>query len=170
MKLDAAYWIKRLGLAGHPEGGYFLETYRSGETIAPGALPGRFGGGERAFCTAIYFLLAGNDFSAFHRLKSDEIWHFHTGATLNIHVIDADGSHRVQRLGSSQAAGESFQAVVRAGSWFGAELEERDSYALVGCTVAPGFDFRDFEMADRDALIGAYPGNRRIIERLTRAK
>lgn len=170
MERDAAYWIERLGLARHPEGGYFLETYRSGEAIAPGALPGRFGGGDRAFCTAIYFLLAGNDFSAFHRLKSDELWHFYTGATLAIHVIDPEGSHRVQRLGSGRAAGESFQAVVRAGSWFGAELEERDSFALVGCTVAPGFDFRDFEMADRDALIGAYPGHRRIIERLTRAR
>jgi len=170
MKRDAAYWITRLGLARHPEGGYFLETYRSGETIASGALPGRFGEGGRAFCTAIYFLLAGCDFSAFHRLKSDEIWHFHTGAALKIHVIDAEGSHRVQRLGSGRAADEAFQVVVGAGSWFGAELEERDSYALVGCTVAPGFDFRDFEMADRDALIGAYPGHRQIIERLTRAR
>lgn len=170
MLKDAAYWIARLKLARHPEGGYYRETYRSGETVAAGVLPQRYTEGERAFSTAIYFLLSGDDFSAFHRLKSDEIWHFHTGSTLTIHVIDAEGSYHAQRLGAGGGDGETWQTVVRAGSWFGAELEEQDSFALVGCTVAPGFDFRDFEMADRCALVRAYPGHRRIIERLTREK
>lgn len=170
MEHDAAYWIARLKLIRHPEGGYYRETYRSAETVTAAALPSRFGGGERSISTAIYFLLGGNDFSAFHRLKSDELWHFHAGATLTIHVMDAEGNYHVQRLGNGNEEGEEFQAAINAGNWFGAELEEKDSFALVGCTVAPGFDFRDFEMADRDDLIRAYPWHRRLIERLTRTR
>lgn len=170
MEHGAAYWIERLRLSRHPEGGYYRETYRSSETVSAAALPSRFGAGERSISTAIYFLLDGNDFSAFHRLKSDELWHFHAGSTLTVHIIGADGSYQVQRLGNGNGEGEEFQAAISAGSWFAAELERKDSFALVGCTVAPGFDFSDFEMADRDTLIRVFPGHRRIIERLTRGK
>ncbi|MRR57254.1 MAG: cupin domain-containing protein [Deltaproteobacteria bacterium] len=170
MTVDAAYWITRLELKRHPEGGYYRETYRSDELIASCALPERFREGDRSFCTAIYFLLAGDDFSAFHRLKSDEVWHFHAGAALTIHVLDEVGNYTRRRVGGGGEEGESFQAVIRAGNWFGASLEEKDSFALVGCTVAPGFDFRDFEMGDRNGLIRTHPRHRSIIERLTRVR
>jgi predicted cupin superfamily sugar epimerase len=169
MNAKAEYWIKKLGLVRHPEGGYYRESYRSDEMIAGGALPVRFAGGGRAFSTAIYFLLAGSDFSAFHRLHSDELWHFYTGTPLTIHALDEKGGYSRWRLGCDGEKDEAFQVVIKAGSWFGAALEDMDSFALVGCTVAPGFDFEDFEMGDRSELIRLYPGHRSLIERFTRA-
>lgn len=156
-----AYWIETLDLCPHPEGGYFRETYRSSEEIAHGALPARFSG-ARAFATAIYFLLPGDAFSAFHRIRADELWHFHAGAALTIHLIAPGGDYRALMVGPDGP----FQAVVPAGCWFGAEAA--GAYALVSCTVAPGFDFDDFELADRQALSDAYPQHRALIERLTR--
>lgn len=164
---DAAYWIEALDLARHPEGGWFRETYRSPETLPADALPARFGGG-RSMSTAICFLLEGNDFSALHRIKSDELWHFYAGSPLAVHVIGGEGAYRMITLGSDPDRGEVFQAAVEAGSWFGASLSNAQSYALVGCTVAPGFDFADFEMGERERLCAEYPGHREIIERLTR--
>jgi predicted cupin superfamily sugar epimerase len=158
---DAQYWIKKLQLARHPEGGYFKETYRSNETIRAAGLPPRFDE-DRAFSTAIYFLLTGDDRSALHRIKSDEMWHFYAGSELTIHVIEPTGNYGQIKLG-----GDRFQAVVPAGCWFGATVEQRQAYALVGCTVAPGFDFADFELAKRDELIAQFPQHRVIIERLT---
>ena len=159
---DARYWIKRLQLAKHPEGGYFTETYRSNEAIPAAALPPRFNG-NRAFSTAIYFLLTDGEFSALHRIKSDEMWHFYAGGELTIYVIEPTGSYSQIKLG-----GDHLQAVIRAGCWFGATVNEPQSYALVGCTVAPGFDFADFEVARRDELIAQYPRHRWVIEKLTR--
>jgi uncharacterized protein len=158
---DAQYWIKKLQLAKHPEGGYFKETYRSGETIPAVGLPPRFDE-DRAFSTAICFLLTGDDCSTLHRIKSDEMWHFYAGSELTIHVIEPTGNYGQIKLG-----GDRFQAVVPAGCWFGATVEQRQAYALVGCTVAPGFDFADFELAKRDELIAQFPQHRVIIERLT---
>jgi len=163
----AAYWIDRLGLEKHPEGGFFRETYRSEEAVDGPALPDRFGG-SRAFCTAIYFLLEGSDFSALHRIRSDEIWHFYAGAPLTVHVIAPDGDHSTAVLGRGPEAGETFQAVVKAGCWFGALVGGTTSYSLVGCTVAPGFAFEDFELANRHELLVRYPQHRVLIERLTR--
>lgn len=159
--------IDFLALERHPEGGWYRETYRAAELIPATALPARFDG-ERAFTTAIYFLLAPGEFSALHRIKSDELWHFYSGTTLTVHVITPDGEHRTIRLGADIAGGETFQAPVSAGSWFGAEVSGPGEYALVGCTVAPGFDFADFEMAGRAALLAAYPEHEKIIRRLTR--
>ena len=164
---SAAYWVARLGLERHPEGGYYRETYRSAEQIAGDALPDRFGG-PRSFSTAIYFLLEGHDVSALHRIRSDEVWHFYTGAPLTVHTIAPDGAYSAVRLGRNAAAGETFQAVVPAGCWFGASVDPPGTYALVGCTVAPGFAFEDFELGDRADLIARYPQHRAIIERLTR--
>lgn len=166
MTKDAAYWIEKLGLLRHPEGGYYRETYRSDEVVERGALPSRFTG-LRPFSTAIYFLLNGDDTSAFHRIKSDELWHFYSGSPLAIHVIDQNGEYTPIKLGCAPEQGEYFQAVVKAGSWFGASLCKPRSYALVGCTVAPGFDFDDFEMGTRDELLRLYPAHRTIIEKLT---
>jgi uncharacterized protein len=165
---DAKYWIDKLDLEPHVEGGYFKETYRSAETIDKHALPERFGD-DRSFCTAIYFLLQNNDFSAFHRIKQDELWHFYIGGPLIIHIIDWQGNYLQIRLGMNLDNGEVLQAMVPHGSWFGANLQAPESFALVGCTVAPGFDFADLEIAERDDLIDLFPEHRLIIEQLTRS-
>lgn len=160
--------IVRLGLKKHPEGGYYRETYRSEELLTAENLPERFSGGERSFSTAIYFLLAGEDFSALHRIMSDEVWHFYAGGTLAIHVLDQKGQYVRHRLGTACVGEVSFQTVVKAGCWFGASLETPETFALVGCTVSPGFDFRDFELADRGELLRMFPEQEKLIARLTR--
>jgi predicted cupin superfamily sugar epimerase len=164
---DANQWIERLQLKRHPEGGNFRETYRSDEVVPRQSLPARFTG-DRAMATAIYFLLEGDDFSALHRIKQDEVWHFYDGATLTVHVIDLEGNYTPLQLGRNLSAGEAPQAVVKAGCYFGATVNDPRSYALVGCTVAPGFDFADFEMPSREGLWQRYPQHRQLIERLTK--
>ncbi|HEX6495140.1 MAG TPA: cupin domain-containing protein [Acidobacteriaceae bacterium] len=164
---EAQQWIERLKLEPHPEGGYYRQTYCAPLMLPRSALPVH--SGDRAASTAIYFLLAGDQFSALHRLRSDEAWHFYAGSGLIVHVIEPDGTYSEILLGSNVNAEEQFQAVVPAGCWFGSSLRHPDAYALVGCTVAPGFDFADFEMARRDDLTARYPQHRAIIERLTRA-
>ena len=163
----AAQWVERLRLVPHPEGGHYRQVYRSAEVVPRAALPPRFGG-DHVFSTAIYFLLQGQDFSALHRIKQDEVWHFYAGSSLTVHVFDPDGTHRAIRLGTDWGKGEEPQAVVRAGRLFGAILNDPKSYALVGCTVAPGFDFADMEMPGREELCRLYPQHREVIERLTR--
>jgi uncharacterized protein len=167
VKSDAAFWIKQLGLTRHPEGGWFIETYRSMESVPGSVLPERFSG-NRSFCTAIYFLLEQGDFSALHRIKSDELWHFYAGGRLSIEVISPAGLHEQKILGNNPDSGESFQAVVSAGSWFGAEAV--DGFSLVGCTVAPGFDFSDFEIGRCEELIHLFPQYEELIRRMTRIK
>jgi predicted cupin superfamily sugar epimerase len=130
-------------------------------------LPHRFGG-DRAFSTAIYFLLEGEDFSALHRIRQDEILHFYDGSALTLHVIDPAGNYATVKLGRDLAAGELPQATMAAGSLFGATVNDPRSYALVGCTVAPGFDFADFSMPSREELCCQFPQHRQIVERLTR--
>jgi predicted cupin superfamily sugar epimerase len=164
---SARAWIDHLELKPHPEGGYFRETYRSPETIARAHLPERFGG-DRAFSTAIYYLLQAGDFSAFHRIKADEGWHFYDGAPLTVHVLGAGAAYSAIKLGRDLARGELPQAVVRAGDLFAAELEGPAGYTLVGCTVAPGFDFADFEVPPRHELLALYPQHKELIQRLTR--
>lgn len=162
---DARYFINHMNLQSHPEGGYFKETYRAAEFIAAEALPARFEG-ERSFSTAIYYLLEQGAFSAFHRIKSDECWHFYAGETLLIHVIENDGKYYCVKLGQDVVAGETFQFVVPATAWFAAEPAENTSFSLVGCTVAPGFDFTDFEMADQQTLLTKFPARKDVINRL----
>jgi predicted cupin superfamily sugar epimerase len=159
--------IRHLALVRHPEGGWYRETYRSNERVPSKALPARFGG-ERSFCTAIYFLLEQGDVSALHRIKSDEIWHYYAGASLSIHVLTRKGDHEILRLGPDITAGETFQTVVPGECWFGAEVSGSGPYSLVGCTVAPGFDFADFEMGTATRLLQTYPAHDEIIRRLTR--
>jgi uncharacterized protein len=166
-RTDARYWIEKLRLEAHPEGGYFRQTYRSEMAIARDALPPGFSG-ARAASTAIYFLLEGKNFSAFHRLRSDEVWHFYAGSALVVHVIDSSGQYSSILLGSDTETGQVFQAVVQAGCWFASEVEDGRGWALVGCTVAPGFEFEDFEMGKREELTGRYPQHRELIRRLTR--
>jgi predicted cupin superfamily sugar epimerase len=164
---SAAFWIEHLGLTPHPEGGHFRETYRAAERLSSTALPARYGG-LRACSTAIYFLLRAGEVSALHRLKSDELWHFHAGGPLVVSVIDPGGARHDITLGPDPDAGQLFQATVPAGAWFGAALQSGTAYTLVGCTVAPGFEFADFELADRGALLWRYPQHAALIEHLTR--
>ena len=157
--------ISQYNLLPHPEGGYFKETYRSEENIPLTGLPLRFPG-DRTFSTAIYFLLLQDLFSAFHRIKSDECWHFYEGDSLNVHVLHPDGSYELIRLGKNREEGEVYQAIVPAGAWFASETI--GEYSFVGCTVAPGFDFRDFELAKAFELENQYPNHQELIERLCR--
>jgi len=163
----AGYWIQKLNLQPHPEGGHFAETYRSHETIASTALPARYAG-SRNFATGIYFLVAGGQFSSLHRIQSDEMWHFYTGSRLTVYAIDPHGNLQIILLGPNADQGDVFQAVVPAGYWFGSVVEDPDGFALVGCTVAPGFDFADFELGQRNELISLFPQHRAVIEKLTR--
>lgn len=160
-----AQLVRQYQLLPHPEGGYYRETYRSPETIGVHALPQRFTG-ERHLSTAIYFLLEAGNFSAFHRIKSDECWHFYAGDPLHIHVLDEAGNYYLYRLG--QGREEQFQLIVPAGCWFASETAPGSLYALVGCTVSPGFDFADFELADAQALSGKFPDQQVLIARLCR--
>lgn len=159
--------VRTLALSPHPEGGFFRETYRSAEQLA--ALPARFGG-PRSVSTAIYYLLGAGDMSALHRIHSDEVWHFYLGRPLEVVVLAADGTARTIVLGVDLAAGQVPQAVVEAGAWFGARLHQPvpGAFALVGCTVAPGFDFADLELAERAALLARYPQHAGVIAALTR--
>jgi predicted cupin superfamily sugar epimerase len=166
-KKDAKWWIDNLLLARHPEGGYYRETYRSGDIIARDGLPERFGS-DRSCSTAIYFLLETGDFSSFHRIKADEIWHYYLGDPVNIHMIDSDGEHKILKLGPDPEAGETFQLVIPGGLWFAAQSDGPEGFSLVGCTVSPGFDFNDFELGSADELSRIYPGHIALIERFTR--
>ncbi|MCF8234369.1 MAG: cupin domain-containing protein [Bacteroidales bacterium] len=167
MKKTAAYWIDGLGLEKHPEGGYFKEIYRSDEEHHQSVLPERYGG-NRNFGTAIYFLLDRDDFSAFHRLNSDEAWHLYDGGPLLIHMIDPEGNHSTSKLGLDLEKNESPFAIMPRGCWFAAELIDKSNYALLGCTVAPGFHFDDFVLAESKELIRQFPQHKELISRLTR--
>ena len=159
--------IATFGLAPHPkEGGYYKETYRSDECTSQEHLPSRYGD-TRSFQTAILFLLVENQVSKLHRLKSDEVWHFLEGSTLTLHEFTADGNYRTRRFGSDVFNGELIQLVVPRGSWFGACVNDPTSYALFGCTVSPGFDFRDLEIGDRNELVKLFPEQKQVIELLT---
>src|ERR1700735_3134260 len=168
MTKDAAYWITKLELKAHPEGGYYRQTYRADLVLARQSLPPEFRG-ARSVSTAIYFLLEDQDFSALHRLRSDEGWRFRFGGRLVLHVIDEERRYAEIVLESDPERGELPQAVVKAGSWFASRVRDGKSFALVGCTVAPGFDFEDFELAKREELAELYPRYRPLIEELTRA-
>lgn len=159
--------IEKYNLLPHPEGGFYCQTYRSSETIAKDALPERFGG-DRLFSTAIYFLLEQGNFSAFHRIKSDECWHFYAGQTLLVHVIHPGGDLQTVKLGNNIEAGEVFQFVVPAGFWFASEPAPGTTFSFVGCTVAPGFDFADFELAKSNELCSVFSQHEKLIRKLCR--
>jgi uncharacterized protein len=163
--MDARYWINKLCLLQHPEGGWFSENYRSDETCAAENLPTRYKE-ARSFGTSIYFLLESNDFSAFHRLKSDELWHFYDGSPLKVFRINNEGELHIDLLSSTEK-GLPFLCIPRE-TWFAAEVVKKNSFTLIGCTVSPGFDFNDFELGDRKSLITNFPHHSDIINKLTR--
>ena len=173
--------IKQFGLQPHPEGGYYRETYRSPQEVTAPA-------GRRSASTAIYYMLEDGDFSAWHRIASDELWHFYAGAPLNVYVLTEDGGLATHQLGNPlDDPACTFQALVPAGCWFAARLASgaaklaatrnsvavpdasgatASSFALVGCTVAPGFEFSEFEMADVQELARQYPDHDGLIRQL----
>lgn len=163
----AGYWIDKLGLAAHIEGGAFKEIYRSELALPQHVLTPRHHGDRNAM-TSIYFLLTHGDFSAFHRIASDEIWHFYDGAPLCVYEITTNGALVRHMLGKDIDKDQQPVIVIKAGSWFGSRVEEPGGFTLCGCTVAPGFDFADFELADKEALQASFPQHAAIIGEMTR--
>lgn len=149
--------VKSLNLLPHPEGGFYAETYRSAELI-----PGK----ERNLMTAIYFLLTSDNVSRFHRIKSDELWFFHGGSPLSVHTLDQNG-HTEHAVGSNPEKGEQLQLLVPKDTIFGSSVKAANSYSLVSCVVAPGFDFADFELFTKEQLLPLFPDCEEIISRLT---
>ncbi len=157
--------IQLLNLQPHPEGGYFTETYRSEEKLS--GTEATFPAG-RNLKTGIYYLLGSDDISHFHRIKSDEMWHHYEGSSITIHLIQQDGLYRALYLGKELSNEQKPQLVVPANTWFGVTVDEPNSYSLCGCTVSPGFDFIDFEMAGRYQMLQAFPEHSEIIRMLTK--
>lgn len=167
METEIQKIVNQLDLQPHPEGGYYKETYRSLGSIPKNNLSNEFSG-DRNYSTAIYFLLTSTTFSAFHKINQDEFWHFYKGETIQLHLISPDGIYSTILIGNNFEKGEVPQFVVPALYWFAAEVLKDDSYALIGCTVAPGFDFDDFVLAQRQELLLQFPKHKEIITRLTR--
>lgn len=163
---EAHDWITHFHLAPHPEGGYFQQTYRSPDILARSGLPSRYDS-ERVSATAIYFLLESGDVSKFHRLRSDEVWCYHAGSPLMLYVLQSDGSLQTSILGIDLDKQECPQVVIPHGVWFGARVIEPASYTLMSCLVSPGFEYEDFELADRGQLLREYPQHKTLIEQLT---
>jgi hypothetical protein len=167
MQNNVEQLISLLNLSPHPEGGYFKETYRS-ESKIPYTFKDLENPSERNVSTCIYFLLTSDTFSAFHRIRQDEIWHFYSGSTIELHTISPKGAHNVVSIGQNVVKGQVPQYVVSAGDWFAAKVTDENSYSLLGCTVAPGFDFADFHLAKQDELSTLFPEHRSLIEKFTR--
>lgn len=164
MNEKARYYIQKLELQKHPEGGYFREIYRSGEMFSIDQPKKNI---KRNASTSIYFMLEGKQKSKFHRLKSDELWHFYDGTTVKIYLIDQKGNLSEVVLGTNIEKGELFQTVINKNTWFAAEVLDKKSFALIGCTVSPGFDFSDFELAEREHLIKKFPAHDKMILKFT---
>lgn len=160
-------YVEKLKLIPHPEGGFYSVVYKSKDQIKP--LHPRYGQETRSAGTAIYYLLEKDDFSAWHKVRSDELWHYYDGSVVNIYVIARDRSLKIYKLGNpAMHADAVFQVIVEAECWFCAEVADKDSFALVGCTVSPGFEFADFELADRQKLLAQYPEYAEVISKFTR--
>ena len=170
-------WIEKLQLERHIEGGYYARSYQAQDKVITvnDRYNSSFSNKETSIKhagSAIYYLLEKNDFSAWHKLKSDEMWHYYDGdSAIIIHCLNEHGEYTQQRLGHPRLHQDAqFQVIVQSGLWFAAELVDKECYALVGCTVFPGFEFEDFILADRDKLIEKYPQHTKIIKGLTHEK
>lgn len=159
--------VKELQLLPHPEGGYYKETYRSEGIISNSCLSSDFKG-DRNMATGIYFLIEKGNFSALHKIKSDETWHFYYGDALEVIEINEQGELTFTKIGSNLSNGETFQYTVKANTWFGSRVSDNGNFSLVGCTVYPGFDFNDFELANKQDLINQFPQHQQLISELTR--
>lgn len=163
--MNAEEWITRLDMTAHPEGGYYKQSFVSDEKITTTNHPQ-----ERNLYTSIYFLLQSHDISHFHRLKSDELWYFHAGEAVTVHILDAKGNYRAEKLGLDIAAGERPQVLVEKGSIFGSTIEAKEAFSLVGCMVSPGFDFADFELLLQSDLLEHFPEHEEIIKKMAYKK
>lgn len=161
----ADYFIKNLNMTPHPEGGFYKEIYESEENITSNDLKVEFEG-SRILWTSIYFLLRDGEVSNFHRLKSDEMWYYHSGSPLTIYMISPEGEFFTEQLGLDIENGEKPQILVPKNYIFGSAMNNK-GYALVGCMVSPGFEFKDFELFKRSELIEKYPQHQQIILKLT---
>jgi len=166
MQVPASYWIEKFQLIPHIEGGAYKEVYRSPMVLASDCLSPNFSG-DRHICTSIYFLLQKGEISAMHRMRSDETWHFYFGDALMIYEIDINGKLIEHRLGSHPDKSENFQCTIKAGNWLAAKVISPGNYTLAGCTVSPGFDFKEFELAKRNKLIENFPQHKQLITSLT---
>jgi predicted cupin superfamily sugar epimerase len=162
---DPQYYVSKLGLAPHPEGGYYKRTFESKERTSDQELDVEFEG-KRKLYTSIYFLLTSNDISHFHRLKSDELWYYHAGSPLTIHIIGENGVYNEIKLGLNLDKGEVPQALVPKNAIFGSSVIDMDTFSLVGCMVSPGFEFQDFELFTQQDLLSHYPQHKDIIMKL----
>ncbi|MDF2856245.1 MAG: cupin [Neobacillus sp.] len=162
---DLKQWVAKLELLPHPEGGYFKQTFESEERTSDNELSIKFEG-QRKLYTSIYFLLSSQDVSHFHRLKSDELWYYHAGSPLTVHVIHENGDYEEMKVGMNLDQGERPQILVKKNSIFGSSVTDKDTCSLVGCMVSPGFEFQDFELFTQDELLEKYPQHREIIEKL----
>jgi uncharacterized protein len=159
------YWISHLNLTAHPEGGYFSEIYRNKEVISDTELTQKYSG-KRNLATSIYFLLKHGEVSKLHRLKSDEIWYYHYGSPLIVHVFH-EGKYTQYQMGCDASKNEVFQVILPASSIFGAEVETPNGFTLVGCMVSPGFHFDDFELISKTKFETIYHADHKLINRLT---
>ncbi len=162
----AEYWIQHLNLLPHPEGGFYREIFKSSIEVGNNVLPKGFSGSRR-LSTSIYYLLRAGEISRFHRLRSDEIWYYHIGTGLKIVLIDPEGQKHVRLLGPKIEKAEHLQVFIPAGTIFGAELADSESFSLFSCMVSPGFEFDDFELFEKEDLLQAYPKHADIIEKFT---
>lgn len=156
------YYLQKLNMTPHPEGGYYKETYRAASRVQSNS-------GDRSAGTVIYFLLDEMNFSAFHRLTSDEVWYFHDGGSAKIYILHADGSIDIKTIGKDTTIGEEFQIILPANCWFAAEVEDGKNFILVSCSVSPGFEFEDFKLADGSKLADDFPQHAVLIRRLCRS-
>ncbi|MFJ7678648.1 cupin domain-containing protein [Peribacillus sp. NPDC097198] len=162
---DANYYVTKLGMEPHPEGGFYKRTFESEERTSDQELSVEFEG-KRKLYTSIFFLLGSTDISHLHRLKSDELWYYHAGSPLTIHVIDENGDYKERKLGINLDEGEVPQVLVPKNSIFGSSVREEDTFSLVGCMVSPGFEFQDFELFTQEELLSKYPQHREVIMKL----
>ena len=159
MQKNAQYYIDNLNMVAHPEGGYYVSSFRAEEGIQTRNV-------ERPIYTSIYFLLRSQDISHFHRLKSDELWYYHGGSPLTVHMIYEDGTYEAKKLGLNISGGETPQVLVPKNTIFGSSVDEENTFSLVGCMVSPGFDFADFELFTQAELTKQYPQHEEIISKM----
>lgn len=163
--MEVADFVDKLGMQAHPEGGYYCEIYRNKFTIGP-KIAGIEYSGERNLATSIYYILANHEVSKLHQLTSDELWYFHYGSPLLVHVFFED-TYTTYILGIDVNENQQPQIIIPAGAIFGAEVLDKSSFTLVGCMVTPGFHFNDFRLADRTEMLASYPHHGSIIQKLT---
>lgn len=161
MENNSQYWIEKLELLRHIEGGFYKQIYASKKQCQEHE--------NRNLATCIFYLLEGNDFSAFHKINGDEIWHFFIGSSLTIYIINENDSKlKIVKLGKDLDKGENLQLIINEGNWFAAEVNDKSSFTLVGCTVIPGFEFKNFKLAKKKSLLLKFPSYKWVIEKLAK--